>query len=242
MNGFRITLTAVTLCSLTVALTVSGCSKEGARRVAGPARPPGPVPMEFRDARWITAEDELREVTARAGKSPLMAQAVSDLASDPRLSLLKSGIVSAVGTAPDGRVVRFTIFPYQYGNDVNRAVYFVLLERAGETRVESFDLLRNRKPGPGEQGFTPVNRGEHGLWMRSGGTYVQAQDGSVQRAPERFNWAKFAACFIPLADSVLGAVDSGCNSMGNFPGCRAVGSSAGLLGAALYCAFASWNG
>src|SRR2546427_8692487 len=138
MNGFRITLTAAALASLTaVAIGMSGCTKEGARRVAGPSSPPGPASMEFRGARWVTAEEELREIAARAGKSPLMAKAVSDLASDPRLSLLKSGIVSAMGTAPDGRVVRFTIFPYQYSNDANHAVYFVLLERRGEPRVES---------------------------------------------------------------------------------------------------------
>ncbi len=244
MKRFRIILAAVALAALTAfALVTPGCSKQGVQRVAGPTPRPDPGLTDFTDARWITAPDELRQEEARAAKSPLMAQAVQEQASDPNLSLLRSGVMGAAGTAKDGSQVRVTLFPYQYSNDSNHAVYFAILEVNGVAHVESFELIRNRKPTADETGFERVNSGDHGIWMRGGPTYVQASSGGViRRAPERFNWARFGGCFVPLADRLLGAVQEGCHDMGDFPGCVAGGSAAALLGAGLYCAAQAWNG
>ena len=243
MKRFRILLAAVSLATLTAFVLVTpGCTKQGSRRVTDPAPRPDPGLTEFKDARWVTAPDELREEEARAARSPLMARAVQDQASDPRLSLLRSGMIGAAGTAKDGSQVRITLLPYQYSDDLNRAVYFALIEVNGVAHVESFELIRNEKPGPTETDFERVNSGEHGLWIRSGPTYIQAANGIARRGPERFNWAKFGTCFVPTADRLLGEVHEACNSMGNFPGCVTGGSGAALLGAALYCAAVAWNG
>lgn len=244
MKRFRVVLAAVALAALTAfALVTPGCSKQGVQRVAGPSQRPDPGLTDFTDARWLTAPDELRQEEARAARSPLMAQAVRDQASDPNLSLLLSGVMGAVGTAKNGNQVRVTLLPYQYGNDPNHAVYFAILEVNGVQHVESFELIRDRKPTVDEAGFERVNEGDHGIWMRGGPIYVQASNGGViRRAPERFNWARFGGCFVPLADRLLGEVQDTCHSMGDFPGCVSVGSSAALLGAGLYCAAQAWNG
>ena len=236
MKGFRIFLAVLVLASV-----APGCTKQGSQRVTDPVPRAEPGLSEMKEARWITGAEEIREVAARAAKSPIMLRAIQDGASDPRLGLLRNGIVAAVGMAQDGSAVRFTVLPYQYNDDTNHAVYFALLERNGSSRVESFELIRNRRPGPLEQGFEPVNSGEHGLWMRSGPTYVQSATGVVRRAPERFNFAKFGTCFIPLADRMLGLVNESCHSMGDFPGCTSIGSSVAIAGAALYCAYVAWN-
>ena len=241
MKRFRILPAAVAIASLAIApaLVISGCGKELVKRVTAPRT----LSVEdFKDAHWITSPEELRQAAAGAAKSPLMARAVLEQASDPRLSLLSSGVVSAIGTAPDGGVVRMTLLPYQYADDPDHAVYFALLESKGKTRVESFEMFQHRKPTPSESDFERVNGGEHGIWMRSGPVYVQAASGIARMAPEKFNWQKFAWCFMPLADKLLGAVEEGCGSMGNFPGCISVGSTAAIAGAAVYCAFVSWNG
>jgi hypothetical protein len=219
-----------------------GCSKQGVQRVAAPTPGPDPSLTEFQNARWVTGESELSAATARAAKSPLMAQAVLDQASDPRLSLLKSGVIGASGITKGGDQVQITLFPYQYLDDANHAVYFAMIEVNGVAHVESFELMRNEKPSAAETGFERVNNGDRGLWLREGPTYLQAQSGVVRRAPEKFNWARFASCFIPLADRMVGAVEDGCHSMGDFPGCVAIGTGAALLGAGLYCGFAAWNG
>ncbi|HZE19028.1 MAG TPA: hypothetical protein VE402_02800, partial [Candidatus Angelobacter sp.] len=75
-----------------------------------------------------------------------------------------------------------------------------------------------------------------------GPVYVQTQSGIARMAPEKLNWFKFAWCFMPLADKLIGAVEEGCGSMGSFPGCVSVGSTAAIAGAAIYCAFVAWNG
>ncbi len=244
MKRFRIILAVVALAALTAfALVTPGCSKQDAQRLAGPSPRPDPGLTDFMDARWITAPDELRQEEARAARSPLVAQAVQEQASDPNLSLLLSGVMGAVGTAKNGNQVRVTLLPYQYSNDSDHAVYFAILEVNGVAHVESFELIRNQKPAADETGFLRVNDGAHGIWMRGGPTYVQASSGGViRRAPERFNWARFAGCFVPLADRLLGAVNEGCHNMGDFPGCVSGGSAAALLGAGLYCAIQAWNG
>jgi len=240
MKRFKIAAFVV-LASLTVAsaLVISGCGQERTKRVTAPRT----LRIEdFPDAHWITSPEELRQVAAGAAKSPLMARAILEQASDPRLSLLTSGVISAVGTAPDGSVVRMTLLPYQYADDPDHAVYFALLESKGKTRVESFEMFQKRRPTASESDFERVNGGEHGLWMRSGPVYAETPTGIARLAPEKFNWQKFAWCFLPLADKLLGAVEEGCGSMGNFPGCVAIGSTAAIAGAAVYCAFVSWNG
>jgi len=219
-----------------------GCSKQGVQRVAALATGPDPSLIEFQSSRWITAESELRAATARAAKSPVMTQAVLEQASDPRLSLLQSGIMGAAGVMKNGSQVQVTLLPYQYLDDANHAVYFVMIEVNGEAHVQSFELMRNEKPGASETGFERVNDGDRGLWLREGPTYLPAQNGVVRRAPEKFNWARFATCFVPLADRLVGGVEEGCHSMGDFPGCVAIGTGAALLGAGLYCGFAAWNG
>jgi hypothetical protein len=242
MKRFTVFL-AVSAVAITALVVVTpGCSKQGVQRVAAPAPGADPSLMQFESARWITAESELRAATARAAKSPLMTQAVSEQASDPSLALLQSGVMGAAGVAKNGNQVQITLLPYQYLNDANHAVYFAMIEVNGVAHVESFELMRNEKPSPTEIGFERVNDGDRGLWIREGPTYVQASNGVVHRAPEKFNWARFGTCFVPLADRLLGGVEDGCHSMGDFPGCIAVGSSAALLGAALYCAFQAWNG
>lgn len=242
MKRVRNYLVVSALAISVVAIMSSGCTKQGAERVAGPAPPPGPDLSGIRDARWVTSPEELRGVTARAAKSPLMVSAIEDEGSDPRLGLLRRGMIAAVGTTKGGDQVQVTLLPYQYGDDPNHARYFVLFAVNGQERVESFDLIRNRKPGPGEEGFVRVNSGEHGLWMRSGATYVQTTSGVAHKAPEKFNFAKFGVCFVAVADRALGAVNEGCHSMGDFPGCKAVGSAAALAGAAIYCAWVAANG
>jgi hypothetical protein len=239
MKSFKILPTAAVAVAI-AALVISGCGKERARRITAPTTT---LRVEdFKDARWITSPEELRQATAGAAKSPLMARAVLDQASDPRLSLLAGGVISALGTAPDGSVVRMTLLPYQYSDDPDHAMYFALLDSGGKTRVESFEMFRNRKPTPSEAEFERVNGGDHGLWLRNGPVYVQTPSGIARMAPEKFNWQKFAWCFMPLADKLIGAVEDGCGSMGNFPGCVSMGSGMALAGAAIYCAFVSWNG
>ena len=222
------------------AIVSSGCTKQGAERVTGPAPLPGR--SDIREARWITLPEELRGAMVRAAKSPLMASAINDEASDPRLGLLRSGVIAAVGTTNGGDQVQVILLPYQYADDQDHARYFALYDVNGQSRVESFDLIRNRRPGPGEEGFMRVNSGAHGLWMRSGWTYTQTSAGVAHQAPERFNFAKFGGCFIATSEMALGAVREGCHSMGDFPGCVAVGSTAALAGAAVYCAWMAWNG
>ncbi len=241
MNRLRMYLVASALAVSALGIVISGCTKEGERKVTAPAAPPGPDLSEIRDARWITSPDELRGVTAGAAKSPLMQRAIQDEASDPRLGLLKSGVIAAVGTTKNGDQVRVTLLPYQYSDDLDHARYFVLYEVNGRARAETFDLIRNRRPAPGEEGFQRVNSGEHGLWMRAGSTYAQASSGDVHKAPEKFNWARFGTCFVPLADRLLGEVDGACHAMGDFPGCRTIGSGAALAGAATYCAWVAWG-
>jgi len=238
MNGLRIFLVVSTLTTV----VASGCTKQGAQRVTDPVPRPRPGLSDMKEGRWVTGDEELREATARAAKSPIMQRAVQEGATDPRLGLLPSGVVGAIGTTQDGSHVRFTLLPYQYGDDSNHAVYFALLEVNGAARLESFDLIRNRRPGPTEEGFERVNSGEHGLWMRPGPTYVTTSSGVVRRATERFNFARFGACFIPLADHLLGMVHESCHNMGDFPGCTTIGSTAVIAGAALYCAYIAWNG
>jgi hypothetical protein len=225
-----------------VAFLASGCTKQGAQRVTDPGPGARPEFPDVKEARWITAQEEIRDATARASKSPLMLRAVQDGASDPALGLLRSGILGAIGTMQDGASVRFTLLPYQFSDDPTHAVYFALVEVNGVSRVESFELIRNRRPSEAESGFDRVNSGEHGLWMKPGPTYVQGKTGIELRAPERFNFAKFGACFIPVADRLLSGVHDGCASMGDFPGCVSIGSTAAVLGAAVYCAFMAWNG
>jgi hypothetical protein len=238
----RFTLFLVVPALAIAALVVTpGCSKQGVQRVAAPAQGPDPS-IEFESSRWITAESELRAAAARAAKSPVMTQAVQEQASDPRLSLLQSGIMGAAGVMKNGSQVQVTLLPYQYLDDANHAVYFVMIEVNGEAHVQSFELMRHEKPAASETGFERVNDGDRGLWLREGAMYVPAQNGVVRRAPEKFNFARFGACFIPLADRLVGGVEEGCHSMGDFPGCVAVGTSAAVLGAALYCGFAAWNG
>src|SRR5882762_8706437 len=132
MNRFRIVLSTVALASLAASgLVIPGCTKDRARKVAGPTT----LSVEdFKDARLITGDAELREAAARASRSPLVARAALDQVADPRLSLLPSGVVAAVGTAPDGSVVRMTLLPYQFHDDPDRARYLVLLESGGKTR------------------------------------------------------------------------------------------------------------
>ena len=219
-----------------------GCSKQGAKRIAAPAPRPDPGVTEFRDARWITAPEELREAMAGAGQSPLVTRAVQDEASDPRFALLTSGVIGATGTSQAGTQVRITLLPYQDGEDSNHAFYFALIEVNGVGHVESFELMRNEKPGPEESGYVRVNDGEHGVWLRGRPTYVQALSGVIRRAPERFNYQKFAWCFVPTADLALGAVNDACDKMGNFPGCVTWGSGLALAGAAAYCAYVARNG
>jgi len=225
-----------------LAIAPSGCSNHGARRVTDPAASPQPNLSDIKEARWITGDEEIRETAARAAKSPLMARAIADGASDPRLGLLKTGIVAAVGTMVDGRRVRITILPYQYSDDVTHAVYFALLEVDATAQVQSFQLVRRRDPGLKGAGFQPVNSGQHDLWIKEGAIYTPSPTGIVVRAPERFNWARFGVCFIPLADMLLHQVGDACHSMGNFPGCVTVGSGAAILGAALYCAIQAFRG
>jgi len=232
MNGLRIFPIAAVL-----AVVTSGCTKPGAQRVTDPGPQAKPSLSEIKEARWITEDGELREAAGRAAKSPVMQRAVQEGASDPRLGFHRSGVVGAVGTTGDGSNVRFTVLPYQFNDDLDHAVYFALLETDGANRVESFELIRNRRPGPLEEGFVQVNSGEHGLWMRPGPIYIPSGTGIVRRAPERFNVAKFGTCFIPLADRLLGSVREGCRSMGDFPGCVTVGSTAVIVGAAVYCAY-----
>jgi len=242
MKRFTLFLVVPALAITALAVVTPGCSKQGVQRVAAPMPAPDPNLREFESARWVTAESELRAAAARAAKSPVMAQAVRDQASDPRLSLFKSGVIAASGITKNGDQVQITLFPYQYLDDANRAVYFAMIEVNGVPHVESFELMRNEKPAAAETGFERVNDGDRGLWLREGPTYLQAQTGVVHRAPEKFNWTRFATCFIPLADRMVGAVEDGCHSMGDFPGCVAVGTGAALLGAGLYCGFAAWNG
>lgn len=242
MKRFTLFLAVPALAIAVLVAVTPGCSKQGVQRVAGPATGPDPSLTEFESTRWITAESELRAAQARAAKSPVMTRAVLDQASDPRLSLLQSGILGAAGIMKNGNQVQVTLLPYQYLDDANHAVYFVMIEVNGVAHVESFELMRHEKPAATETGFERVNDGDRGLWIREGPTYVQAQDGVVRRAPERFNWARFGTCFVPLADRLVGAVEDGCHSMGDFPGCVAVGTGAALLGAAVYCGFAAWNG
>jgi len=225
-----------------VVLMASGCTKQSAQRVTDPDPGARPGVPDVKEARWITARDELNFATAQASKSPLVLRAVQDGASDPALALLRSGVVGAIGTMQDGTPVQLTLLPYQYSDDMNHAVYFALVEVNGVPRVESFELIRNRRPSLAETGFERVNSGENGLWMKPGPTYVQGKTGVVLRAPERFNIAKFGACFIPLADHLLSQVHNSCAAMGDFPGCTSIGSTGAILGAAVYCAFAAWKG
>ncbi|TMQ59277.1 MAG: hypothetical protein E6K76_05370 [Candidatus Eisenbacteria bacterium] len=225
-----------------LAIGSSGCTNQNPRRLTDPASSPEPRLSEFREARWIAGENEIREATTRAAKSPLMVRAIADRASDPGLELLRTGIVGALGTMADGRRVRITILPYQYRDDLTRAVYFALLEVSSKAQVQSFELIRRRDPSLLEAGFQPVNSGEHNLWLKEGALYALSAAGTAVRAPERFNWARFGVCFIPLADMLLRRVDDACNSMGNFPGCVTVGSGAAILGAALYCAIQAFRG
>jgi hypothetical protein len=237
MKVFKICLAVFLL-----AAASSGCTKQGSQRVTDPTPIPRPGMPQIREGRWITVESEIREVAARAAKSPLMERAIAEGVDDPRLSLLRSGIVGAVGTGEDGTTVRFTVLPYQYSDDITHARYFALVERGGASRVESFELIRNRHPHPDEVGFEQVNGGEHGLWMKIGPSYAQSAAGVVHRSPEKFNVAKFGTCFIMASDRGLGMVRDACHSMGDFPGCVTVGSGAVLAGAALGCAWVAWNG
>ena len=219
-------------CLASSSLLVAGCSKERARRITGPATI---RVQDFTDAHWLTSPEELRVAVAGAAKSPLMTRAVTEQITDPRLQFLPDGVIAAVGTAPDGSLVRLTLLPYQYIDDPDHAVYFAMMEAKGRTRVETFEMFRNRKPADGELDFQPVNDGAHGQWLRSGPTYVQTQTGIARLAPERFNWQKFAWCFVPTADMAMGGVHDGCEKMGNFPGCLAIGSAVALAAVAIYC-------
>jgi len=194
----------------------------------------------IRDARWITSSEELRGLTARAGKSPLMARAIELEATDPDLELHASGVVGATASTTSGDRIRITMIPYQSRSDPDHARYFVLNELNGQARAETFDLLR-RRPRAGEEGFLPVNGAAHGLWIRPGSTYAQPQSGSAHQAPEKFNWAKFGLCFATVGDMVVGAVNAGCSAMGDWPGCRAIGDGIGLAGAAGYCGIMAWG-
>ena len=226
----------------TLAAGLSGCTKQGAHRVTDPAPAPQPSLSDVSEAHWITGDGEIREAAARAVKSPLMERALADGAADPRLGLLRTGIVGAMGTMVDGRRVRITILPYQYRDDQAHALYFVLLEANAMAQVQTFQLVRRRDPSLLEAGFQPINSGQNSLWIKEGAVYTSSPAGIVVRAPERFNWARFGVCFIPLADMLLRHVDDACNSMGNFPGCVTVGSGAAILGAALYCAIQAFKG
>jgi len=127
MQRIRIFPAAVlALVAVLSALVISGCGQQDrTKRVVAPRT----LSVEdFKDAHWITNPEELRQATSGAAKSPLMARAILDQASDPRLSLLTSGVISAEGTAPDGSLVRVTLLPYQYSDDPDHAVYFALLQ------------------------------------------------------------------------------------------------------------------
>jgi len=219
------------------ALAVMGCGRERAKHLTAPRT----LSIEdFKDARWVTDPDELSRMATGAAKSPLMARAVLDETSDVRLALHPNGIIGAVGTAPDGSAVRMTLLPYQYSDDSDRAMYFALLESGGKTRVESFEMLRNRKPASSESGFLAVNGARHGLWMRSGPLYEETPRGIVRMAPERVQWGRFAACFIPMVDSMLGYMTSRCEEMGDFPHCHIIGVAVAIAMSAIYCAWTSW--
>ncbi len=239
MNRFRMCLVVSVLALAASLAGTSGCSRQDAGKILAPA--PRPDPSIIHEAHWITSVDELRGLTARAGKSPLMARAISDEAQDPDLEKHTGGVVGVMATTVTGDRIRVTMIPYQFRSDADHARYFVLNELNGASRVETFDLLR-RKPKAGEDGFLPVNGAIHGLWIRSGSTYAQDVSRSGHLAPERFNLAKFGACFAAAGDMVAGAVDAACGAMGNWPGCRAIGNSVGLAGAAAYCGWLAYNG
>jgi hypothetical protein len=236
MNRLKLCLVAT---ALALAAIGSGCSREIGRQATAPLRP-GPDPSMIRDAHWITSAEELRGLTARAGKSPLMARAVELEATDPDLELHASGVVGATASTTGGDRIRITMIPYQSRSDPDHARYFVLNEWNGQARAETFDLLR-RRPRAGEEGFLPVNGAAHGLWIRPGSTYAQAASRSGHLAPERFNWAKFGVCFATVGDMVVGAVNAACSAMGDWPGCRAIGDGVGLAGAAGYCGIMAWG-
>jgi len=236
MNRLKLCLVAT---ALALAAIGSGCSKESGRQVTAPGRP-APDPSMIQDAHWITSSEELRGLTARAGKSPLMARAVQLEATDPDLELHESGVVGATASTTSGDRIRITMIPYQSRSDPDHARYFVLNELNGQARAETFDLLR-RRPRAGEEGFLPVNGAAHALWIRPGSTYVQPTSGPAHQAPEKMNWAKFGVCFASVGDMVVGAVNAGCSSMGDWPGCRAIGDGVGLAGAAAYCGIMAWS-
>ena len=240
MDRLRMCLVVSAFAVSALGLVLSGCSREAGRHTTGPSPRPGPDPSMIREAHWITSAEELRGLTALAGKSPLMARAVQLEAADPEVEKHTSGVVGVTGSTQSGDRIRITMIPYQFRSDPDHARYFVLNELNARTRVETFDLLR-RRPRAGEEGFLPVNGAANGLWIRPGSTYVQPASGSGHQAPERLNWAKFGLCFSVVGDRVLGAVNAGCSAMGDWPGCRSIGSAVGLAGAAAYCGIMAWS-
>ncbi|HZI89362.1 MAG TPA: hypothetical protein VFD83_02805 [Candidatus Polarisedimenticolia bacterium] len=231
MKRFKVLLAVVVLAA-PAALVMSGCSKEPAKRVLAPRT----IRLqEVRDARFIEEDAERRDVTERAARSPLVARAIGDQIHDSRLAFVPSGVVAAVGTADDGSAVRFTVLPYQYTDDVNHALYFALLEWKGQSKVETFEMLRNRKPDA-NSGFQPLNDARHGLWLRQGPDYVLAQTGVERRAPERFNVNRFSTCFMAMCDVLLSQVSRVCDGFGDFPHCVTIGSAGAFAVAAVACA------
>lgn len=237
MNRTRILLAVALVSCAALTFAATSCTKERPRHVLDPTTT---IRIEdIKNARWIDDDEELRQVTERAAKSPLMNRAVTDQASDPRLSFLPSAVVGAIGKAPDGSAIRFTVLPFQYSDDMNHALYFALVESKFGTKVESVELLRNRKPGA-DAGFEPLNDGEHGIWMRQGPVYVTTSSGIVRRAPDRFKENRFVSCFFLMADQLLREVHRFCDQMGDLPRCVTYGSGVAFAVAGAYCAFLAY--
>jgi hypothetical protein len=232
MNALRVSLVV-----LVVSGAIAGCTGKSERRLTGPARDSMADRSTVAEARWLSGDEEVRTAAARAAKSPLVERAAADVVAGQHAGFLPSGVVAAVGTMTDGSSVRLTILPYQYAADSTHAAYVALIEVNATVQAQTFELIRHRKPDLLERGFERVNSGENGLWIREGFTYVPTSNGIVRRSPERVNWQRFGACFVPLADRLLGEAEAACGEMGNFPGCRIIGAGVALASAAIFCAF-----
>jgi len=228
---------------LVVAGTVAGCTtRKGTQRITGPAVPIEPALSDVADARLLSQPEEVQAAAARAARSPLVQRAALDIVSGTHAAFLPSGVLGAIGLMKDGSHVRITLLPFQDGADSTHACYVVLLEVNASVQAQTFELIRHREPDLIARGYERVNGGAHGLWLRDGFTYVPTSTGIAKRSPERINWARFSACFVPLADQLISEVNGTCSSMGSFPACRVIGTTAAIVGAAIYCGFMASKG
>jgi len=233
-------LIRVVLVTSTIAWSTIGCAKREASTVLAPQplAPSGTVKVA--EAHWISSGPELARAVESAAGNPLAQRALIE-APQPGLRFVSDAAVAAAGLGSDGARYRATILPYADPADPNRATFITLLEQGGAVMCQRSELLISATRVSPDSGYVPITMFGRTLYLRESQPYVPAGGGSVAKAPERFNKAKFFQCFMASLATVDRVADAVCGSLPQYPQCVAVVDGVGTAAAAIGCGIYAYS-